>query len=220
MVQPTPTRVLLADPHRLVTEAVADRLRRESDIDVVDTVATAGALLSRSMSSPAPHVVFSEVCFEDRSGFDAAAELAAAQPDVRIAFLASHLSDVLVEQAVKLGAGYLLKTEPLERVVAAVRRTATGDLPYSSAVIQRLSFDRARGRYIAREPSPLANMSPRQIEILRLIARGSSMREVAEAVKMTEKGAESQKYRIMDRLGLKTRMDLVRYAIREGLIAP
>ncbi|HEX6984728.1 MAG TPA: response regulator transcription factor, partial [Planctomycetaceae bacterium] len=117
-----------------------------------------------------------------------------------------------------LGAGYLLKTEPLGAVIAAVRQAAAGDPPYSAAVAERLRFDFESRRYELKDGVPLTRLTPRQVEMLRLIAGGYSTREIAEAVGMTEKGAESQKYRLMEKVGVRNRVELIRYAIREGLL--
>ena len=114
----------------------------------------------------------------------------------------------------------MLKTEPVSAIVAAVHQAAAGGIPLSAEVAERLTFDPAAGRNVLKTEDRLAGLTARQIEVLRHIARGRSVREVARDLGLTEKGVDSHKYRIMNRLGIRDRVGLARYAIREGVLQP
>lgn len=213
-----PIRLALADGHRVVAEALADRLDRERDFTVVGTAATAAELLALT-SRARPEVILSELQFDDAGVFDIAARLGR-RGSGRLVLLTGTLADVFVRQAARLGAGYLLKTESAAAVVSAVRRSAAGEVPLSAAVAARLTIDPMTGGDILKRNSPLTGLTPRQTEILRHLACGRSVRAVAQALGLTEKGVESHKYRIMNRLGVRNRVGLARCAIREGMLQP
>lgn len=213
-----PIRVALADSHRVVVEAIAERLGREPGFVVAGTAGTAAELLDLP-SRARPDVILSELHFEGTGTLDIASRLAR-RGNARLVLLTGTLADVFVAQAARLGVGYLLKTEPTVAVIAAVREAAAGEVPLSAAVAARLRTDPVTGCRVLKSDSPLAGLTARQVEVLRHLAQGLSVRAVATRLGLTEKGVESHKYRIMNRLGVRNRVGLVRCAIREGLLPP
>jgi DNA-binding NarL/FixJ family response regulator len=211
-------RVALADSHCVLVEALTDRLNREPGFVVVGTAGTAAELLDLP-GGARPDVILSELHFEDAGALDVAPRLAR-RGNARLVLLTGTLADVFVRQAARLAIGYLLKTEPAAAVVAAIRQAAAGEVPLSTAVAARLRTDPVTGCRVLRSDSPLAGLTARQIEVLRHLAQGRSVRKVAEILRLTEKGVESHKYRIMNRLGVRNRVGLVRCAIREGMLPP
>jgi len=212
-------RVVIADPHRLFAEALADRLAREPDFTVLGAATTA-ADLSQLSDRGRPHVVLSDLHFPDASLFEIAKGLTRPHGEARLLLLTAVFSDAVAAHGASLDAGYLLKTEPAAAVTEAVRTAAAGGRPVSSEVVARMRFDGAPG---SADPVPtprLAGLTPRQIEVLRLVARGRSGRQIAKELGLTEKGVDTHKYRIMNRLRVRDRVGLTRLAIREGLVSP
>ncbi len=216
---PKPIRIVLVDDHCLVLDSIARRLQDEPDMDVVGTALDGDEGL-RVILETLPDIAILDVQLPGRSAFDVANQLAAKKIAVKIIFLTGYLSDVLVEQAVRARAsGYLMKGEPAAKFIAAVRQVAAGEVCYSPEVLQRLVFDGGRDP-AARTSSQIEALTNRQLEVLRYLAKGSSVKEVAKVMHLSEKSVDSHKYRIMHKLGIHDRVELARFAIREGLTLP
>jgi DNA-binding NarL/FixJ family response regulator len=213
-----PIRVVLADRHRVVVEALAAYLAGQADMEVAGTAVTAAELVGR-VRSARPQVILSDAVFEDGSVLQIAAAFRRERPDVRLVLLLESAPEVLLHKAAPYAAGCLLKAEPLSAVLSAVRGAAAGEFPMSQEIAPRLCFDRNARRFLVRADDPVTSLTDRQVHVLRLFARGRSVREVARQLFLSEKGAESQRYRLMRRLGLSDRADLTRLAIREGFIS-
>ncbi|HUQ70299.1 MAG TPA: response regulator transcription factor, partial [Planctomycetaceae bacterium] len=131
------------------------------------------------------------------------------------------LADIFIEQSLKLGfSGYLLKSEPLRELVSAIERVAAGEPVFSQAVAERLTFDPDKSQYVVRHESDLSALTLRQLEVLRHLACGQSVKEISHMMKLSQKSVDSHKYRIMNKLGIHDRVLLARFAIREGLMVP
>lgn len=213
------TTVLLADSHRVLTDAISEHIRRIRDLRVVGTASTAAETLFQARET-SPSVILSEVHLGDFGSFDVATKVLEEQSQTKFVFLASSFSDVLIEQALRLNANYLLKNETLERVVAAIRATANGEQIFSPAVADRLRRNEKTQQFELKNQKSANSLTPRQVEILCRFARGRTVREVAEELSLSKKGAESHKYRIMQKLEIYDQVGLARYAIREGLMNP
>jgi DNA-binding NarL/FixJ family response regulator len=124
---------------------------------------------------------------------------------------------VALKQALDLSAGYLLKTEPLEHVVKAIGAMSNGSPPFSREIEKRIKFDRDRNEYVLKHPTPISELTARQIEVLRHIAWGVKSGKIGELLGITTKGVESHKYRIMHKLKIYDRGELMQLAIREGI---
>jgi DNA-binding NarL/FixJ family response regulator len=210
-------RVAIVDDHRVVVESLAALLENSSDFSVVGTATTAdeGA---KVVLQTRPDVALFDVDFPGRDSFDVVPQLIKQSPSTRIAFLTAHLSDVFVSQAIRMNAhGYLLKGEPSAEVCAAIKRLYAGEYVFSAAVRDRLTWDSKTSRYDVRADNMLCGLSVQQLSILRHLARGESVKEIARILGRSEKSIDSHKYRIMHRLGIHDRVELCRYAIREGL---
>ncbi len=135
-------------------------------------------------------------------------------------FLTGHISDVFIHQAISMGArGYLLKGEPAISVVSAIRivQVHAGDYAFSETVRNRLVRDSQTGKYSICTESILCGLTLQQLSIMRHLARGESVKSIAHQFGRSEKSIDSHKYRIMHKLGIHDRVELARYAIREGL---
>ena len=212
-----PIRVVVVDDHRVVVESLSALLDLLPDFTVVGTATTVdeGAEI---VLRTRPDVALFDVDFPGRDSFDVVPQLMKRAPSTRMAFLTAHLSDVFVSQAVRMDVGgYLLKDEQSAEVCAAIKRLHAGEYVFSDAVRDRLTWDSVSGRYNARADSMLCGLSVQQLSILRHLARGESVKEIARILGRYEKSIDSHKYRIMHRLGIHDRVELCRYAIREGL---
>lgn len=213
-------RIVIVDDHNLVLESLARRIGDEADMQVVGTAVTGEEGL-RLIQEHNPDIAILDVDLPGRSAFDIAGDLAAKKSSVKVLFLSGHVSDVFVEQSVRVKSfGYLLKGEPASTLIAAIRQIAAGDTVFSREVSDRLVYDPRQQQYVIRSESPISSLTNRQLEVLRHLARGSSVKEVAKTMRLSEKSVDSHKYRIMHKLGIHDRVELARFAIREGLTLP
>jgi len=205
------------DDHQVVVESFATLLDIDPNFEVLGTALTAtdGAEL---VLAKQPDVAVFDVDFPGRDSFDVVPDLMRRSPRTKIVFLTAHLSDVFVAQAVRMRVrGYLLKEEPADVIRAALKRVHAGEFAFSAAVQNRLVWDGERKRWEVCSGNPLCSLSLQQLAILRHLARGASVKEVAQILGRSEKSIDSHKYRIMHQLGVHDRVELCRYAIREGL---
>jgi DNA-binding NarL/FixJ family response regulator len=210
-------RVLLVDDHQMIVESFSALLQLDERFEVVGTAISAetGAELVQKLR---PDVALFDVDFPGRDSFDVVPQFARRVPSTRVVFLTGHLSDIFVSQAIRMGArGYLLKDESAGTIRDAILRVARGDFAFSNAVLDRLIWDEESQSYDVRSDSMLCGLSIQQLSILRHLARGESVKQIAAILNRSEKSIDSHKYRIMHRLGIHDRVELARYAIREGL---
>jgi DNA-binding NarL/FixJ family response regulator len=113
-----------------------------------------------------------------------------------------------------------LKGEPIHNLAEAFLRAAAGEKTFSPAVAERLNYDPQTKRYSVKSETPLSSLTGRQLEVLRHLARGESVKEIARQMHLSQKSIDSHKYRIMNKLGIHDRVELARFAIREGLSNP
>lgn len=212
-----PIRVALVDDHVMVVESFSMLLSLGTDCEVVGTANKAedGVAIVESMK---PDVAVFDVDFPGRDSFDVVPELIRSCPHTKIIFLTAHLSDVFIHQAISMGAkGYLLKGEPATFVVSAIKRVYAGEHAFSDPVRNRLICDPRTGKYAVCTENMLCGLTLQQLAIMRHLARGRSVKEIAHQFGRSEKSIDSHKYRIMHKLGIHDRVELARYAIREGL---
>jgi DNA-binding NarL/FixJ family response regulator len=213
----SPIRVVIVDDHQILVESLAALLDLDSDFSVVGTAITADKGVEVVLQMQ-PDVALFDVDFPGRDSFDVVPQLMRQAPSTRMAFLTAHLSDVFVSQAIRMNAhGYILKDETSAEVCSAIKRLHAGEYVFSDAVRDRLTWDSAAGCYSVRADNMLCSLSVQQLSILRHLARGESVKEIARILGRSEKSIDSHKYRIMHRLGIHDRVELCRYAIREGL---
>lgn len=211
----------MIDDHRLVTETLAARLNRETDISVVGTAHDGDSGLKMVLETR-PDVVVLDVNFPGKSAFEIGQEISSQLPMARVVFLTGFVSDIFIEQALRNRntRSYLLKGESFDVFVGAVRRASRNEFTFSKDVEDRVSYVESEKRYIVQSECRLNELTGRQIEVLRHLAAGESVKEVARRLHLSEKSVDSHKYRIMHKLGIHDRVGLARYAIREGLMLP
>ena len=210
-------RVALVDDHAFLLESFSALLDLDLRFDVVGTAMSAEAGVEL-VCSEQPDVAVFDLDFEGLDSFDVVPQLMEKCPQTRIVFLTAHYSDVFLHQALSINArGYLLKSESALSVRDALVRVNRDEFVFSPEVSNRLVFDAKKRQYKVCSESLLCGLSVLQLSILRHLARGESVKEVALLLRKSEKSIDSHKYRIMHKLNIHDRVELCRYAIREGL---
>jgi DNA-binding NarL/FixJ family response regulator len=206
-------KVLIADDHAVVAEGLQALLRDE--FDLVGTVNDGRALLE-AVETLQPDVVLTDVSMPMLNGLDAIVQIRARRPDAKIVVLTMHRETQLAADAFRAGAsGYVLKISPGEELITAIRHASQGRAYVTSLLAKDLiTLLLEAGNAPPRSGSPL---TPRQREVLQLIAEGRTMKEVANILNISPRTAESHKYEIMETLGVKTTAELVQYAVRARL---
>ena len=205
-------RVVLADDHDLVRSGIKALL---SQIDGVEVVAEAsnGADLIAAVGSIVPDVVMTDISMPGMDGITAISHIHTKHPGVRLLVLSMHDTVDLVKRAVASGAcGYLMKDARVFELEQALRSVMTSGGYFSPSIAQRLLQPS--------EPTADDELTYRQIEILKLIARGLSSKEIAYELGLSPKTVDVHRSRVMERLGLGDIASLTRYAVRKGLIKP
>jgi DNA-binding NarL/FixJ family response regulator len=219
-VSARPIRVLLADDHGLVRDMLGQRLGAESDLTVVAAVADAEQALAQARLLE-PDVVVLDIDMPGLSAFDAAKAIRSVLPEVRILFLSAFFEDRYIEQALAVEAsGYLAKTEAADSVLDAIRAACRGRTYFSPEVKARIVVDAAGARLAVGPQTRASLLTAREADILGYIARGMSKKEIARSLDISVKTVEQHTAHIMDKLDIHDRVELARYAFREGLASP
>lgn len=214
-----PLRVVIADDHGIVRDGVRLALEALEECRVVGEVAD-GASVVRVCRELTPDVVVIDVKMPMLDGVSATRQIAALDPAPRVVALSAHADARTVKEMLAAGAvGYVLKTEVLGQLVDAVRAVARGAVYLSPSVagcVVELAAD-------APSVGPAASarrLSPREQEVLLLVASGQSTKEIAAQLGVSVKTVETQRKHLMDKLGIHSIAGLTKYAIREGLMDP
>jgi DNA-binding NarL/FixJ family response regulator len=206
-------RVLLADDHTLVLEAFEKLL--EPDYTVVGAVSDGRALLAAAAELK-PDVIVLDIAMPLLNGLDAARQLKKTMPAIKLIFLTMNEDPDLAREAFRLGAsGYLLKISAASELSKAINEALSGRSYVTPHITQGMveSFIRRPGG-----DRDLPQLTPRQREVLQLLAEGRSMKEAADILNVTPRTVAFHKYRMMEQLQLKTNADLIQFAIREGIV--
>ncbi|MET8576474.1 response regulator transcription factor [Streptomyces sp. NPDC005012] len=214
-----PARILLADDHALVRRGVRLILDQEPDLRVVAEAGDGAEAVEQARAHEIDLAVL-DIAMPRMTGLQAARELAAVRPGLRILMLTMHDNEQYFFQALKAGAsGYVLKSVADRDLVAACR-AAIRDEPflYPGAVtaLIRHYLDRVRQG----EEVPGQILTPREEEVLKLVAEGHSSKEIAEMLFISVKTVQRHRANLLSKLGLRDRLELTRYAIRAGLVEP
>jgi DNA-binding NarL/FixJ family response regulator len=208
----------VVEPQEATQYALSMLLNSQQDSEVVGVEAT-GEDGMRMLIEKRPRIAIVEVDLEGRSGFELAGDLAMRQRETKVIFYSGSMPDIYIEQALRSkAAGYVLKTDSLSSLLTAVQTVSKGGTYYSEPIRDRVSIDPVSGNARAQFESRLTQLSDRQLEVLRHLAYGHSVKDVARKMHISVKSVDSHKYRIMQSLGIHDRVDLARYAIREGLV--
>jgi len=215
-------RILLADDERLVRAGFRMILKAEPDLDVVGEAADGLEAVEGAMKLR-PDVVLMDIRMPTLDGLEATRRiLAGPDPRPRVIVLTTFDLDEYVYEALRVGAsGFLLKDAPEEQLVAAIHAAADGGSLFAPSVTRRLveAFV-GRGSTRAEMPPGLADLTPRELEVLRLVARGMSNREIAEVLVVSEHTAKTHVAHILGKLELRDRVQAVVLAYESELVQP
>lgn len=219
-IPPRRVKAYIVDDCPLLCEALVALLGREQDFEILG-YSTDSDDGFRKIIDLKPDLVLCDVELPGRGAFTMAEEVLSRLPATNLVFFTDYVTDVFLDQTLRVNArGYLLKSERPAQIVQALRAASRGETCFSSQALERLDYNPAMRRYLVRSSSYLLTLTNRQLEVLRHLARGESVKEVAKSMVLSERAIESHKYRIMQRLGIHDRVELARYAIREGLTVP
>jgi DNA-binding NarL/FixJ family response regulator len=216
MTTPLKTRILLADDHPMVRRGLRLVLDSEPDLEVVAEAGDGAEAVKVALATELDLAVL-DVAMPKLTGLQAAAELHRRRPELRTLMLSMYDNEQYFFEALKAGAsGYVLKSAADRDLVEACRAAMRGEpflYPAAVAVLIRDFLDRA-------DEAPSDPLTPRELEIVKLVAEGSTTQEIAEALVISKKTVEHHRSHILEKLGMRDRVDLTRYAIRRGLVEP
>jgi len=209
-----PLRIILADDHLIVRQGLRSILEREAYTVLGE--AGDGREALRLAQELRPDVAVLDLAMPLLNGLDAAREISRVSPQTKTILLTMHTEDPYVMEALRAGVrGYLLKTQAAQDLVQAIREVSRGAM-YLSPGISRTLVE----AYLAKSELPPDPLTPREREVLQLVAEGKTTKEVAVILGVSVKTAESHRTRIMGKLEIHETASLVRYAIRRGLVQP
>jgi DNA-binding NarL/FixJ family response regulator len=216
---PLKTRILLADDHAVVRRGLKLVLDAEPDLEVVAEAGDGAEAVERALAEDV-HLAVLDVTMPRLTGIQAARELTTRKPELRVLILSMHDNERYFFEALRAGAsGYVLKSVVDRDLVEACRATMRGEpflYPAAATALIRDHLERAReGEDLRDDP-----LTPRESEIVKLIAEGNTSREIAGTLVISEKTVDRHRANILEKLGMRDRVDLTRYAIRRGLVEP
>jgi two-component system response regulator NreC len=210
--------VLLTDDHTLFRQGIRNLLSGEPDMEVVAEASNATDAIAVALQTR-PDVVLMDIGMPGMSSFDAARQIRKDRPETRVVFLSMYDDEDYLAECVELGAnGYILKDSPVEQLLTAVREVFRGGSFVSPRLLTRLVDDfRAHGQGAARQPR-FGTLTKREREILKLLAEGQSVKEIAGSFDLSVKTVEAHKFNLMRKLNIHNKAQLVQYAIQRKII--
>ncbi len=209
-------RVLIADDHTMIRESLVRILQAEPDVQVVAEAAD-GIEAVRLAIETRPDVVVADLSMPLLNGIEVVRRLREALPATRVLVLTMHQEDEYVLQAVRAGAsGYLVKDSAASELLAALRSLHAGRGHFGAQAARALAEQMQNPRHDVADP--YGRLTAREREVFHLIAEGQTTKEVARRLEISVKTAENHRSRVLDKLDVRNTAELVRYALRRGLI--
>jgi two-component system response regulator NreC len=213
-------RLLLVDDHQVVRSGLRMLLSNESDVEIVGEAGTAREALE-AVQSLKPNVVLMDIGLPDLSGIDATREIKRTNPQAAVVALTIHEDEEYFFKMLEAGAsGYVPKRAAPEELLTAIRSAAAGEVYLYPSLAKLLVKDYLSQEHTSEAEKALDGLTEREQEVLRYLAEGVANDEIAEALVISAKTVARHRENIMQKLGLHSRSELVRYAIRKGIIKP
>ncbi|HEX5000394.1 MAG TPA: response regulator transcription factor [Terriglobia bacterium] len=210
-------RILLADDHAIVRDGLRMTLEK-ADFDVVGAVED-GRTLIKEAGRLNPHVVVADISLPLLNGIESARQLKNLLPRVKVIFLTMHADLTYASNALAAGAwGYVLKSAPTEEIITAIRSALAGKKYLTKGILN--DGDSELPNNVGGINSEAVRLTPRQREVLQLLAEGRSIKEIADVLCVSPRTVEFHKYKMMRQLGAHSTAALTRYAIKHGVIVP
>ncbi|MEI9814374.1 MAG: response regulator transcription factor [Acidobacteriota bacterium] len=208
-----PTRILLADDHAVVRHGFRRILDAQEDMEVVGEVSNGREAVEQT-GTLLPDVIIMDVTMPELNGIEATRRIAELVPRTRVLALSMHRDSVYVREILRAGArGYLLKDSSEADLISAVRAVAQGEGYLSPAVSEAVLID-----YRKHVTNPVDLLTSREREVLQLVAEGRTNKEIANSLNLSVYTVEAHRGKIMEKLNLHSASEMVRFAIRNGLI--
>jgi DNA-binding NarL/FixJ family response regulator len=218
MPVPLKTRILLADDHAVVRRGLRLVLDGEPDLEVVAEVGDGAEAVERALRDDV-HLAVLDVTMPRMTGIQAAGEISRRRPEVRTLILSMHDNEQYFFEALKAGAsGYVLKSAADRDLVEACRATMRGEPFLYPAAVAALIRDHLERASEGKDSTDV--LTPRELQILKLIAEAYTSKEIAEMLVISIKTVERHRANILEKLGMRDRVELTRYAIKRGLVEP
>jgi DNA-binding NarL/FixJ family response regulator len=215
---PLVTQILIADDHPIVRSGLRQVIDAKADLRVMAEAADGHEAVEKALSEPV-HLVILDVSMPKLTGIQAAAELHKRKPELKLLMLSMYDSEQFLFESLKAGAsGYVLKSSADENIVEACRAAMRGQsFLYPSAVTTLIQDYVARG---GEGQAQFDVLTARELEVLKLIAEANTSKQIADQLVISIKTVERHRQNILEKLGMRDRVELTRYAIRRGLIQP
>jgi DNA-binding NarL/FixJ family response regulator len=212
---PLVTRILVADDHPIVRSGLKKVLDAQPDLEVVAEAEDGAEAVKKALAGDVDLAIL-DVSMPKTTGIQAAEELHKRKPELRLLMLSMYDSEQFLFQSLKAGAsGYVLKSDADHDIVEAVRRTMRGQSFLFPSAVSSLVKD-----VVERGDEDFDVLTPRELQVLKLIAEAYTSKEIAKELVISVKTVERHRQNILDKLGMSDRVELTRYAIRRGLIQP
>ncbi len=211
-------RILLADDHKIIRDGLKTLIEKETGMEVA-AEAENGRKTVRLVQKLRPNVVIMDVTMPDMNGIEATRKIMEEVPGVRIIGLSMHSDRRYILGMLEAGAcGYLLKDCAFDELAMAIRNVAAGNTYLSPRIAEVV----VKG-YLDKTPGPLAGLgsalTPREREVLQLLAEGMAAKEIAAHLNVSVKTVETHRRNMMEKLSMRSIADLTKYAVREGLVS-
>lgn len=215
-----PINVMIVDDHGVIRDGVSGMLAREKDMRIVGMAENADQAIAKAVETR-PDVVLMDIDMPGISCFDAIQIIRSRVPKTKVILVTGFEHDEYLEQALRVKAsGFVMKSEGIAALADAIRNVAKDRIHFSPEVMNRLVIKGDRIELENPPQSRLSTLSPRERELLRVLAKGLSLKESASVLGISYKTADKQKASLMSKLDIHNRVELARFAIREGMIEP
>jgi len=211
-----PIRILIADDHGVIRAGLRALLAGYPDMNVVGEASDGGEVLGKAIDLK-PDIVLMDLSMPNMGGIDATRLLLQREPNLRILILTVHEDESLLKEVIRAGAsGYVIKRAAQEDLIHAIRVVARGDLYVHPAMTRALFAEPSPT--VASKVSEIETLTLRELDVLQLLAKGHTNRQIAEQLSLSPRTVEGHRANLSAKLGLHSRVELVEYAEKHGLL--